>query len=358
MGMFAHYSQWIASFSEKIHPLTQVETFPLSHQAVEGIRGTEKGYCEICNYNNRPKYSSDISAAAIIQCLCSLFAIFGAPAYIHSDRGASFMSEQLRQFLQERGVAISRTTPYNPKGNGQCERYNGIIWKTVQLAASNNGCSIDNWENLLPVALYAIRSLLCTATNATPHERFLPFQRRSSAGASLPSWLSRPGTVFLRRHARYTKNDPLVDEVELIEANPRYALGPSTGRRRTGSWIAPEDRPTTPDTEAPPEDHDTEIVPVSVEAPSDTSDGPTPETLTDEGLAPNKRVHPETDSDAERPAPLRRKHFGARYFRVHRQARTEEPPCSSTPTTNHGLMRRPLRTRGEPGHLRDFLPYQ
>lgn len=133
---------------------------------------------------------SDILAAAIIQCLCSLFAIFGAPAYIQSDRGASFMSEQLRQFLQERRIATSRTTPYNPKGNGQCERYNSIIWKTVQLAASNNGCLIDNWEDLLPVALYAIRSLLCTATNATPHERFLSFQRRSSAGTLLLSWLS------------------------------------------------------------------------------------------------------------------------------------------------------------------------
>lgn len=75
-----------------------------------------------------------------------------------------------------------------------------------------------------------------------------------------------------------------------------------------GPWMAPEDRPTHPDTEAPPEDHDT----VSVEAPSDTSDGLTPESLTDEGLALGKRVHPETDSDAERPAPLRRKHFRAR----------------------------------------------
>ena len=251
---------------------------------------------------------SDISAAAIIQCLCPLFAIFRAPAYIHSGRGASFLSEQLRQFPQERRVAISRITPYNPKGNGQCERYNGIVWKTVQLAASNNGCSIDNWEDPLPVALYAIRSLLCTATNATPHERFSPFQRR----------------------------------------------------------IASEDRPTPPDTEAPlPEDHGTEIAPdtssndtVSVEALSDTSDGPIPESQTDEGPAPKKRVHPETDSDAERPAPLGRKHFGASYFRAHRQARIEESPCSSTPTTNHGLPRRSLRARREPGHLRDFLPYQ
>lgn len=179
------------------------------------------------------------------------------------------MSEQVRQFIQERRVAISRTTTYNPKGNSQCERYNGIIWKTVQLAASNNGCSIDNWEDLLPVALYAIRSLLCTATNATPHERFLPFQRRSSAGTLLPSWLSRPSTVFLRRHARYTKNDPLVDEVELIEANPQYALVRHADGRESnvslrdlapagdipGPWMAPEERPTPPDTEAPPEDH-------------------------------------------------------------------------------------------------------
>ena len=96
----------------------------------------------------------------------------------------------------------------------------------------------------------------------------------------------------------------------------------------------------------------------ALEAPSDISDGPTPESLTDEGLAPKKRVHPETDSGAERPATLRRKHFGARYFRAHRQARTEEPPCSSTPTTNDGLPWRPLRARREPGHLRDSLPYQ
>ena len=169
-----------------------------------------------------------------------------------------------------------------------------------------------------------------------------------------------------------------MDEVELIEANPQYALVGHADRESNVSlrdlapagdvprpWIARDDRPTPPDTEAPPEDHGTEITPdtssndtVSVEALSDTSGGPTPESLTDEGLAPKKRVHPETDSDAERPAPLRRKHFGARYFRAHRQARTEEPPCSSTPTTNHGLPRRPLRVRREPGHLRDFLPYQ
>ena len=95
----------------------------------------------------------------------------------------------------------------NPQGNGQCEQYNGLIWKTIQLAASTHHCSINNWQNLLPVALYAIRSSLCMATHATLYEKFLPFQRRSSVGNSLPPWLSQPDTVLLRRHVRYTKHD-------------------------------------------------------------------------------------------------------------------------------------------------------
>ena len=101
-----------------------------------------------------------------------------------------------------------------------------------------------------------------------------------------------------------------MDEVELIEANPQYALVRHADGRESdvslrdlapvgdipGPWIAPEDRPNPPDTEDPPEDHGTEIAPdtssndtVSIEAPSDTSDGPTRESQTDEGLKPEKK---------------------------------------------------------------------
>ena len=75
---------------------------------------------------------------------------------------------------------------------------------------------------MLADALHSIRSLLCTSTNATPHERFFNFHRRSSSGVSLPSWM-QPGPVLLRRFVRMSKNDPLVDEVELTDVNPTYA---------------------------------------------------------------------------------------------------------------------------------------
>ena len=41
-------------------------------------------------------------------------------------------------------------------------------------------------------------------------------------GKSLPCWLIQPGPVLLRRFVR-NKNEPLVDEVELMEANPNFA---------------------------------------------------------------------------------------------------------------------------------------
>ena len=133
------------------------------------------------------------------------------------------MSRELMTYLHERGIACSRTSTYNAPGNGQCERYNGIIWSSVKLALSSRNLPVEHWEAVLPDALHSIRSLLCTATNETPHERLFNFKRRSAFGVSVPSWLSRPGPVLLKKHVRLSKYDPLVEQVELVHATPHYA---------------------------------------------------------------------------------------------------------------------------------------
>ena len=145
------------------------------------------------------------------------------PTYIHSDKGSSLLSSELRTFLHSNGVATSNTTPYNPEGNGQTERYNGVLWKSILLALKTRGLPVQCWEEVLPQALHANRSLLCTATNATPHERMFKHPRRTSLGNSLPSWLLTPGPVLIRNYYRTNKYQPLVNEVELIDANPNYA---------------------------------------------------------------------------------------------------------------------------------------
>ena len=71
-------------------------------------------------------------------------------------------------------------------------------------------------------SLHSVRPLFFTATNATLHERFFGFDRRSMVGRTLPNWLVQPGPVLLRRFVR-NKHDPLVDEYELLDANPSFA---------------------------------------------------------------------------------------------------------------------------------------
>ena len=165
----------------------------------------------------------DMCSSTIKKCFTELFTTFGLPAFVHSDRGTSFMSSDLKDFLHSRGIATSRTTAFNPKGNGQVERLNGTLWRNISLALKSEKLPSAQWEKVLPNALHSIRSLLCTATNETSHERFFLFNRRSSTGTTLPHWLSSPGPVLLKRNVRSSKYEPLVDEVELLESNTMYA---------------------------------------------------------------------------------------------------------------------------------------
>jgi len=42
-------------------------------------------------------------------------------------------------------------------------------------------------------------------------------------GIQVLSWLCEPGIVLRRRQVRHSNTEPLVDEVELLQANPNYA---------------------------------------------------------------------------------------------------------------------------------------
>ena len=92
--------------------------------------------------------------STVIKCLDQLFTLRGTPSYIKSDRGTSFLSQDIKHYLTQKGIATSKTTPYHPIGNGQCERDNGIIWKAVQLALKSHDLHISNGEMVLPSVLH------------------------------------------------------------------------------------------------------------------------------------------------------------------------------------------------------------
>ena len=80
----------------------------------------------------------------------------------------------------------------------------------------------SDWETVLPNALHSIRSLLCTATNTTPHDRMFNFVRKSTSGKTIPSWV-KPGLVYVQNHTKRSKNDSPVSPATLLHANPQYA---------------------------------------------------------------------------------------------------------------------------------------
>ena len=61
-------------------------------------------------------------------------------------------------------------------------------------------------------------------------------------------WLAAPGPVLLRKFNRSTKQDDLVEEVDLVEANPSYAYIPYRDGRESSvalKDLAPSPRSPT-----------------------------------------------------------------------------------------------------------------
>ena len=72
---------------------------------------------------------------------------------------------------------------------------------------------------VIPEVLHSLLSLLCTATNEVPYDRFLKFPRCSMFGTNAPIWMTEPGLVYMRKHVR-DKYDSVIEEMDLLHANP------------------------------------------------------------------------------------------------------------------------------------------
>ena len=164
----------------------------------------------------------NMTSSTITQCFNHLFSIFGMPDRVHNDRGTDFLSGETQNYLLSKSIATSKTSRYNPQGNGQVEKLNGTLWKAIQVSLHSRKMKLSEWECVLPDALHSIRSLLCTSTNTTPHERMFNFSRKSTSGKTIPSWV-KPGPIYVKNHTRKSKHDPPVTPATLLHANPSCA---------------------------------------------------------------------------------------------------------------------------------------
>ena len=88
----------------------------------------------------------------------------------------------------------------------------------------------------------------------------------------MPSWLMLPGTVLMKRNVRCSKYEPLVNEVELVKANPHYAhVKFPDGRETTVSIKQFAPTGNTTDSQTPSIEMSTSEVPTNLKAEQVTS---------------------------------------------------------------------------------------
>ncbi|KAI5614765.1 hypothetical protein C0J50_3413 [Silurus asotus] len=94
----------------------------------------------------RNQQAETVAQVLVVECFCKL----GVPGRIHSDQGRNFESALIKQLCCLYGVEKSRTTPYHPAGNGQCERFNQTLHNLLRtLPVSRKG----DWPSCLPQEL-------------------------------------------------------------------------------------------------------------------------------------------------------------------------------------------------------------
>ncbi|GKC83077.1 reverse transcriptase domain-containing protein [Tanacetum coccineum] len=104
-------------------------------------------------------------AQAVIRFVRRLFARFGVPKALISDRGTHFCNSQLEKALQKYGVTHKLPTSYHPQTKGQTEATNRAIKRILERSV---GCNPKNWSEKLDDALWAFRIAYKTPTGCTP----------------------------------------------------------------------------------------------------------------------------------------------------------------------------------------------
>ncbi|GKA35099.1 reverse transcriptase domain-containing protein [Tanacetum coccineum] len=106
-------------------------------------------------------------ARVVYKFLKSLFARFGAPRAIISDRGTHFCNDQFEKVMLKYGVTHRLSTVYHPQTSGQVEVSNRGLKRILERTVGENRAS---WADKLDDALWAFRTAYKTPIGFTPYK--------------------------------------------------------------------------------------------------------------------------------------------------------------------------------------------
>ncbi|GJU83912.1 reverse transcriptase domain-containing protein [Tanacetum coccineum] len=106
-------------------------------------------------------------ARVVVKFLKSIFARFGTPRAIISDRGTHFYNDQFVKVMLKYGVTHRLSTAYHPQTSGQVDVLNRGLKRILERTVGENRAS---WSDKLDDALWAFRTAFKTPIGCTPYK--------------------------------------------------------------------------------------------------------------------------------------------------------------------------------------------
>ena len=146
----------------------------------------------------------------------NFFVHYGFPARLHSDQGRNFESKVIKELCVLGGIDKSRTTPYHPMGNGQCEHFNRTL---LEMLGTLEPKQKSDWRSYVAPLVHVCNCTKHETTRFSPY--FLLFGRepRMAIDLLLPPSDAEPAKSYstyiadLRRRMQHAQ-EVVVDRIQ------------------------------------------------------------------------------------------------------------------------------------------------
>lgn len=111
----------------------------------------------------------------VIEMLSDVFATFGKPNRIITDRGTAYTSREFEEFCLHLGIAHVKVAVGTPRANGQVERENRSVLHSVRCMVKDDDKS---WDKQLRMIQWGLNTLVNDSTKVSPHSLMFSYNPR------------------------------------------------------------------------------------------------------------------------------------------------------------------------------------
>jgi transposase InsO family protein len=153
---------------------------------------------------------------------------YGIPERLHSDQGKNFTGHVIQHLCQMLDIKKSRTTPFHPQSNGNCERFNQTLLNMLGTLAEDKK---TRWKDHLQAMVFAYNCTRCETTGYSPFE--LMYGRKPRIPADVMFGLEEQGEGKTYNEYIEDLRSKMSDAYKVVKANIDRAQGRSKMRYDT-----------------------------------------------------------------------------------------------------------------------------